>query len=84
MFMYMCIYIYIYVYIYIYIYTYIHLYIHKYIHIGATSRGELTGFGGAKSTPHRCASIAKPIGDFRANHLSNTTCLTEAFFKTGE
>ena len=57
-----------------YTYTYIYIYIHTY----AQSIHCMLPYG----VPPRTVSKKGPW--LRENHLSNTTCLTQVFFKSGE
>ena len=64
------------IYIYIYIYIYIHTHINKArparVRLGDRDPGPEPRVG-----PHRARAL-------RGNHLSNTTCLTQGFFKSGQ
>ena len=71
----MCIYIYIYTYLSLSIYIYIHIYIYIYIYIFIYWRPCLEG---------DCVSWDSIPASFGGNHLSNTTCLTQFVFNSGE
>ena len=88
-YIYICIYIYIYICIciYIYIYTYIHtvvrmyVCIYIYIHICIHIYMYIHIYTG-NICIHICIYVY--IHTFRVNHLSNTTCVTQVFYKSGE
>ena len=66
--------------IYIYIYIYIHIRIHTYICVHAPGLGAPRAAGRGEIPASQAAAPPR----IRGNHLSNTTCLTQVFFKRGE
>ena len=93
---YICIYLSIYLslYIYTHVYTYIHIYIYIYIytpictHVHAHNRPFSAAAGGAKVRRLLTVDeVARPSATEAANPMlfrGNTTCPTQAFFKSGE
>ena len=76
---------YIYIYIYIYIYTYVSIGVIGFVHFAKSLSRASPPLGLRHSVlmgaPQAILTCPGPI---RGNHLSNTTCLTHAFFKSGE
>ena len=71
-----------------YVYTYIYIYIYIVVWLSGSCEGPAGPAQGAESVENGAAPVLMGIGkdghDFRGNHLSNTTCLTQVFFKSGE